>query len=82
MRGVDLRTIRTPLESRDLRMTMRYSRLSPEHLRKAVQNLDKSLTLKEGIRDKHFSNQYPNARLRTSPTKSDDHPTLTIDDLP
>jgi len=51
MGGVNLRTVQTLLGHKDLRMTMRYSHLSPEHLREAVLNLDKSLTLKEGIRE-------------------------------
>jgi integrase len=51
MGGINLRTVQTLLGHKDLRMTMRYSHLSPEHLREAVQNLDKSLTLKEGIRE-------------------------------
>jgi site-specific recombinase XerD len=51
MEGGNIRTVQTVLGHKDLRMTMRYSHLSPEHLREAVQNLDKSLTLKEGIRE-------------------------------
>jgi integrase len=51
MGGVNLRTVQTLLGHKDLRMTMRYSHLSPEHLREAVQNLDKAFTLKEGIRE-------------------------------
>jgi integrase len=51
MGGVNLRTVQTLLGHKDLRMTMRYSHLSPEHLREAVQNLDKSLTIKEGVRE-------------------------------
>jgi integrase len=47
--GVNLRTVQTLLGHKDLGMTMRYSHLSPEHLREAVQNLEKSLNLKEGI---------------------------------
>jgi site-specific recombinase XerD len=48
MGGVNLRTVQTLLGHKDLRMIMRYSHLSPGHLREAVQNLDKSLTIKEG----------------------------------
>ncbi len=51
MGGVSLRTVQTLLGYKDLRMTMRYSHLSPEHLREAVQNLDKNFTLNEGIRE-------------------------------
>lgn len=38
-----IRTVQTLLGHKDLRMTMRYSHLSPEHLREAVQNLERSL---------------------------------------
>ena len=38
-----LRTVQTLLGHKDLRMTMRYSHLSPEHLKEAVANLEKSL---------------------------------------
>jgi len=39
MGGKNLRTVQTLLGHKDLRMTMRQSYLSPEHLRGAVQNL-------------------------------------------
>jgi integrase len=51
MGGVNLTTVQTLLGHKDLRMIMRYSHLSPEHLREAVRNLDKSLTIKEGNRE-------------------------------
>jgi len=56
MGGINLRTVQTLLGHKDVTMTMRYSHLSPEHLREAVQNLDKSLTLKEGVRE-HLAQQ-------------------------
>jgi len=43
MDGENLRTVQTLLGHKDLRMTMRYSHLSPENLREAVLKLDKSL---------------------------------------
>ena len=43
MDGENLRTVQTLLGHKDLRMTMRYSHLSPEHLRDAVLKLDKTL---------------------------------------
>jgi site-specific recombinase XerD len=46
MGGVNLRTVQTLLGRKDLRRAMRYSHLSLEHLREAVQNLDKSFTIK------------------------------------
>lgn len=45
MGGENLRTVQTLLGHKELRMTMRYSHLSPEHLREAVSKLDKSLNL-------------------------------------
>jgi integrase len=59
MGGVNLRTVQTLLGHRGLRMTMRYSHLSREHLREAVQNLDKSFTLKEGNRENAFQKSIP-----------------------
>ena len=44
MGGENLRTVQTLLGHKDLRMTMRYSHLSPAHLKEAVSRLDKSLT--------------------------------------
>jgi len=43
MGGVNLRSVQTLLGHKDLRMTMRYSHLSPEHLREAVLTLEKTL---------------------------------------
>jgi integrase len=43
MGGANLRTVQTLLGHKDLRMTMRYSHLSPEHLKEAVTTLEKSL---------------------------------------
>ena len=43
MGGVNLRTVQTLLGHKDLRMTMRYSHLSPEHLREAVTTLERTL---------------------------------------
>ncbi len=44
MAGANMRTVQTLLGHKDLRMTMRYGHLSPEHLREAVNTLGKSLT--------------------------------------
>ena len=38
-----MRTVQILLGHKDLRMTMRYSHLSPEHLKEAVDILEKSL---------------------------------------
>lgn len=40
MGGVNLRTVQTLLGHKDLGVTMRYSHLSPEHLKEAVLKLD------------------------------------------
>lgn len=45
MSGANIRTVQTLLGHRDLRMTMRYSHLSPEHLQDAVNKLDRTLNL-------------------------------------
>ena len=44
MGGANLRAIQTLLGHKDLRMTMRYSHLSPEHLQGAVKALDSVFT--------------------------------------
>ncbi len=41
MQGKNLRTVQTLMGHKDLRMTIRYSHLSPEHLMDAVKSLDK-----------------------------------------
>jgi integrase len=51
MGGINLRTIQTLLGHRDLRMTMKYSHLSPEYLQEAVLTLEKSLTLREDVQN-------------------------------
>jgi len=51
MGGTSLRAVQTLLGHKDLRMTMRYSHLSPEHLREAVTTLDKTLA---SISDGHY----------------------------
>jgi integrase len=40
MGGVDIRTVQELLGHKDIRMTMRYSHLAPDHMRKAVNCLD------------------------------------------
>jgi integrase len=45
MGGWNIRTVQTLLGHKDLRMTMRYSHLSPEHLREAVNTLETSLSV-------------------------------------
>jgi len=51
MAGENVRTVQTLLGHKDLRMTMRYSHLSPEHLREAVENLEKSLKPTSNVLD-------------------------------
>ena len=43
MGGENLRPVQTLLGHKEVRMTVRYSHLSPEHLREAARNLDKIL---------------------------------------
>ncbi len=40
MRGVDLRTVAKLMGHRDLKMTLRYAHLAPDHLQKAVDALE------------------------------------------
>ena len=45
MQGVDLKTVQQIMGHKDIRMTMRYAHLSPEHVQKAVETLDSIWTL-------------------------------------
>ena len=45
MRGVDIRTAQQILGNKDIKMTMRYSHLSPEHVHEAMGRLDNVWTL-------------------------------------
>jgi len=40
MQGVDIRTVQQVLGHKEIRMTMRYSHLSPEYVQKAIERLD------------------------------------------
>jgi len=40
MQGVDLRTVQQIMGHKDIKMTMRYSHLSPDYIQKAVEKLD------------------------------------------
>jgi integrase len=44
MAGVDLRTVQVLMGHKDIKQTMRYAHLSPNHLTGAVENLDQSPT--------------------------------------
>jgi integrase len=55
MKGVDLRTVQELLGHKDLRMTMKYAHLAPDHMRKAVEVLDSpSVDCQPGILDGHY----------------------------
>lgn len=45
MQGVDLRTVQQIMGHKDIKMTMRYSHLSPDYVQKAVEKLDMLWTL-------------------------------------
>jgi integrase len=45
MQGVDLRTVQQLMGHKDIKMTMRYSHLSPKHVQEAVERLDNLWTL-------------------------------------
>ena len=49
MGGVDIRTVQELLGHKDIRMTMRYSHLAPDHMRKAVCILDNKCEQSEGF---------------------------------
>ncbi len=55
MRGVDLRTVQELLGHKDLRMTIKYAHLAPDHMRKAVEVLDTpTIDCTTGILDGHY----------------------------
>jgi integrase len=55
MKGVDLRTVQELLGHKDLRMTIKYAHLAPDHMRKAVEVLDSVQgDLERGILDGHY----------------------------
>jgi len=43
MNGTDIRTVQELMGHKDIRMTLRYSHLSPEHLREAVESLGRRI---------------------------------------
>jgi integrase len=45
MQGVDLRTVQQVMGHKDIKMTMRYSHLSPEYVHEAIERLDNLWTL-------------------------------------
>jgi len=45
MQGVDLKTVQQVMGHKDIKMTMRYSHLSPEYVQEAMERLDKLWTL-------------------------------------
>ncbi|MBM3300534.1 MAG: site-specific integrase [Deltaproteobacteria bacterium] len=60
MKGVDLRTVQELLGHKDLRMTMKYAHLAPDHMRKAVEVLDAPTgDSKAGILDGHYLDTKP-----------------------
>ncbi len=58
MGGVDIRTVQEMLGHKDIRMTMRYAHLAPDHMRRAVAILDNSTgkisAPEEQILDSHY----------------------------
>ena len=53
MGGVDIRTVQELLGHKDIRMTMRYSHLAPDHMRKAVGILDYVSEQSEALSEGH-----------------------------
>jgi site-specific recombinase XerD len=52
MAGVDLATVREIMRHKSIEMTLRYSHLSPEHKKSAVETLESALTPKDGEKTK------------------------------
>jgi len=53
MGGVDIRTVQELLGQKDIRMTMRYSHLAPDHMRKAVRVLDYEAEQPDAMSEAH-----------------------------
>jgi integrase len=53
MGGVDIRTVQELLGHKDIRMTMRYSHLAPDHMRKAVKVLDYESSQPDALEEAH-----------------------------
>ena len=49
MNGVDLMTVKELLGHKDIKMTMRYSHLSPDHKRMAVKRIEAVLKRREKV---------------------------------
>jgi len=56
MAGVNLRTVQQLLGYKDIKMTMRYSHLSKEHVKEAVERLS-SIILQVGTNMAHMNNE-------------------------
>jgi integrase len=55
MKGIDLRTVQELLGHGDMRMTLKYAHLAPDHVRKAVEVLDcPDVDMERGILDGHY----------------------------
>ena len=55
MKGIDLRTVQELLGHKDMRMTLKYAHLAPDHVRKAVEVLDApQRDLEPKILDSHY----------------------------
>jgi integrase len=58
MGGVDIRTVQELLGHKDIRMTMRYSHLAPDHMSKAVKVLDGIVGEKRGVQPRILDGHY------------------------
>jgi len=62
MQGIDLKTVQQVLGHKDIKMTMRYSHLSPEYVQEAIERLDSVWTLyghqKKNQQKKQFVSVY------------------------
>jgi len=62
MAGVDLMSIKQILGHKTIQMTLRYSHLSPGHLRNAVAGIDRAMTSNQ-TPTSHFISQSTESRL-------------------